>query len=162
VCFDFLYKPVSNILYSEKKWARYYHKRTQVFMWSTRYSCQILTKLEFSWQICGKSPNIKFHENPSVGSRVVPCGQADRHDEADSRFFAISLIRLKMCEWQTFGIYCRLERSCYKTSVIKVKRLFWLWLLKPGFSAIRGLKPNCRSSLADKNLSDYFKVPIII
>ena len=30
--------------------------------------------LELSWQIFEKSSNIKFHENPSNGSRVVPCG----------------------------------------------------------------------------------------
>ena len=30
--------------------------------------------------------NIKFHENPSSGSRVVPYRRAGRHDEADSRF----------------------------------------------------------------------------
>jgi hypothetical protein len=33
----------------------------------------------------------KFHENPSSGNRVVPCGQTDgrtdRHDEANSLFF---------------------------------------------------------------------------
>jgi hypothetical protein len=32
-------------------------------------------KLEFSVQIFGKSLNIKFHQNPSNGSRVVPCGE---------------------------------------------------------------------------------------
>ena len=42
-----------------------------------RYSCQILMKLEFSPQIFDKYPNIKFHENPSSGSRVVPCGRTD-------------------------------------------------------------------------------------
>ena len=30
--------------------------------------------------------NIRFHENPSSESRVVPCGKTDRHDEANSRF----------------------------------------------------------------------------
>jgi hypothetical protein len=30
--------------------------------------------------------NTKFHEDPSSGSRVVPCGQTDRHNEANSRF----------------------------------------------------------------------------
>jgi hypothetical protein len=30
--------------------------------------------------------NIKFHENPSSGSRVVPCGWTDRCEEANSRF----------------------------------------------------------------------------
>ena len=30
-------------------------------------------KLEFSGQIFGKSPNIKFHQIPSSGNKVVPC-----------------------------------------------------------------------------------------
>jgi len=33
-------------------------------------------KLEFSRRIFEKKSNIKFHENPSNGSRVVICGQA--------------------------------------------------------------------------------------
>ena len=63
---------------------RYYHKYTQVFMYSTGCSCRILIKLTFSRQTFEKSPNIIFHENPSIGSRVVPCGQTDRHDEVNS------------------------------------------------------------------------------
>jgi len=43
-------------------------------------------KLEFSRQVFEKKSNIKFHENPSSGSQVVPCGRTDRHDEANSRF----------------------------------------------------------------------------
>jgi hypothetical protein len=53
-------------------------------------------ELEFSQHIFEKSSNIKFHKNPSSGSRVVPCGwtvcpsvwndSTDRHDEANSRF----------------------------------------------------------------------------
>jgi hypothetical protein len=43
-------------------------------------------KLEFSLEIVEKHSNFKFHENPSCGSRVIPCGQtderADRQDEA--------------------------------------------------------------------------------
>jgi hypothetical protein len=34
-------------------------------------------KLEFSRQIFEKCLNIKFHENPSSGSGVVPCGRTD-------------------------------------------------------------------------------------
>ena len=34
--------------------------------------------LEFSGQIFEKSLNVEFHENPSSGSRVVPCGRTDR------------------------------------------------------------------------------------
>jgi hypothetical protein len=43
-------------------------------------------KLEFSRQIFKKYPNIKFHENPSGVCPDVPCGQTDRHDEANRRF----------------------------------------------------------------------------
>jgi len=37
----------------------------------------MLMDLEYSRQIFEKDSNIKFHENPSSGSRVVPCGQTD-------------------------------------------------------------------------------------
>jgi len=43
-------------------------------------------KLQFSRQIFEKSSNNKFHENRSNGSRVVPGGRTDRHDEVNSRF----------------------------------------------------------------------------
>jgi len=43
-------------------------------------------KLEFSRQIFAKYSNIKFHENPSSGSGVVPCGRKDRQEEANTRF----------------------------------------------------------------------------
>jgi len=33
-----------------------------------------------------KYSGIKFHGNPSSGSRVVPWGLTDRHDETNSRF----------------------------------------------------------------------------
>jgi hypothetical protein len=38
---------VRNISHSKKEWARYCHKCTQVFVKSTRYSRQILTKHAF-------------------------------------------------------------------------------------------------------------------
>jgi len=34
-------------------------------------------ELEFSREILEKYSKIKFHENPSSGSRVVPCGWTD-------------------------------------------------------------------------------------
>ena len=43
-------------------------------MWSTRYSSQILMELEFSRKIFEKYSNMKFHENPSSGSRQVRPG----------------------------------------------------------------------------------------
>jgi hypothetical protein len=39
-------------------------------------------RLEFSRQTFEKCPNIKFHEKPSSGSRVVAYRRADRHDKA--------------------------------------------------------------------------------
>jgi len=59
------------------------------------YSNPILIKLVFSRQIFEKSSNIKFHKNPSSGSRVVPCGQTDGHDEANNRFSQFLRTRLK-------------------------------------------------------------------
>ena len=56
---------------------RYCHKCENIFTYSTSYSCRIFMKLAFSRQILVKSSNIKFHENPSSGSRVVPSGQTD-------------------------------------------------------------------------------------
>jgi len=41
-------------------------------------------KLELLLQISEKYLRIKFHENPSNGSRVVLCGETDRHDEANT------------------------------------------------------------------------------
>ena len=40
-------------------------------------------KLEFSRHSFEKRSDIKFNENPSSESRVVPCGRTDRHDEAN-------------------------------------------------------------------------------
>jgi len=37
----------------------------------------ILMKFEFSQEIFEKYTNIKFHENPYIGSRVVACGRTD-------------------------------------------------------------------------------------
>jgi hypothetical protein len=41
-------------------------------------SCHILIKNDLSRQISEKYTNTKFHENPSNGSRVIPCARADR------------------------------------------------------------------------------------
>ena len=50
-------------------------------MKSTLYYCQILPKLEFSRQIFEKYSNLKFHENRSIGSLVVPWRQTDRRTD---------------------------------------------------------------------------------
>jgi hypothetical protein len=53
------------------------HTGTQVFVYSTRYSCQIFIKLEYSLQILEKYSNIKFHEHPCSVSWVFPRGRTD-------------------------------------------------------------------------------------
>ena len=62
---------VWNISHSKKNWARYDQKCISVFMSGTLYSCPILMKLEFSRQLFEKFSNIKFRENPSIGSRIL-------------------------------------------------------------------------------------------
>ena len=46
-------------------------------------------KLEFSRQIFEKSSDIKFHQNPSSGRRVVPCEQIDRRTDMTKLIVAI-------------------------------------------------------------------------
>jgi hypothetical protein len=78
---------IGNVFHSKKSYASYCHKCENV-MYSNRYSCRILMKLEFSSHIFEKDSNIKFNQNPSSGSRVVACGRTNRQtpDEANSRF----------------------------------------------------------------------------
>jgi hypothetical protein len=64
-----------SVSHSKKNSARYDHKYTHAVISSTRYSCHILTKSEPSNHIFEKTSNIKLHQNPSTGSRVVPCGR---------------------------------------------------------------------------------------
>ena len=52
-------------------------------------------KFEFSRQIFENYSNIKFHENPSSVSLVVPCGRVDRGEEVNSRFSQLSQHTLK-------------------------------------------------------------------
>ena len=107
--FWFSLQILSETSHSKRKWNWYYHKYAYVFifMYSTCYSCQILTKFEFSWQIFEKYSKIEFHENPSIGSRVVPYWQTDRQDEANDRFFCdfpnVPKTSLKVVtfEWKT-------------------------------------------------------------
>jgi hypothetical protein len=78
MCFDFLYNfCLKHILFYEKFIELLSQKYTGLYR-STRYSCQILNKLELSRQIFEKSSNTICDENPSSGSRVFPCGRKDR------------------------------------------------------------------------------------
>jgi len=46
-----------------------------IFLWSTLHSCSISVRI--FWPNFEKSSNIEFLENPSSGSRIVPCGRTD-------------------------------------------------------------------------------------
>jgi len=51
-----------------------------------RFECN----LNFLDRFLKKYSNMKFHENPSYGNRVYPCGRTNWHDQANrlSRIFA--------------------------------------------------------------------------
>jgi hypothetical protein len=69
-------------------------------MWSNRYSCQTLLKLEFSRKF-SKNTRIKFHENPSSGSLVVLCGRVDRQTDMTKLIIAFRSFanRPKITAW---------------------------------------------------------------
>jgi hypothetical protein len=103
VCFDFLYNCAWNISHS---WSCMYiglHIKYRSFLSKT---------LEFSRRNFEKYPSIKFNENPSIGSRVVPCGQTDRHTwQRQQPLFATLRTRLTTGYWIVpstipFSEYC--------------------------------------------------------
>jgi hypothetical protein len=74
-----------NISQEEEKEAGCDQKHILVFMQNTGYFCPTLTKLELFRQIFEKYSNTKFHENPSSGSQVVPCGHMDGRTDGETR-----------------------------------------------------------------------------
>jgi len=67
-------------------------------------------KVELSRQTFEKYSNIKFHENQSSGSRVVPCrraggrtdGQTDRHDEGSFSKFCEHFLKSQIRKWLNY------------------------------------------------------------
>jgi len=55
-------------------------------------------KLEFSRQIFEKYSNILFYENPSSGSRVVPCVRTDGRTDRQTDTTKLTVAFLKFCE----------------------------------------------------------------
>ena len=86
-----------------KKWCRYNKKCIVVFTLSTHDSCQILIKLELSRKLFEKYSNIKFHANPSSGSRGT-CGQTDRH-EVNTRLFCNFVKALQNITHRRFTLF---------------------------------------------------------
>jgi hypothetical protein len=76
------------------------------------YSCKILMKL-FSPQIFEKYSIIKFHENPSSGSSVVPCGRTNRRtilqvclNNIQNMLLLYSYIILLYIMYVPFSVFC--------------------------------------------------------
>ena len=91
-------------------------------------------KVEFSGQVFEKSSNMKFHENPSCESRVVPCGQTgqqtckrtERYGEANGRpppfFFLRTPNNSVIAEWHVIDekMICSVNLSILKRIVVTV------------------------------------------
>jgi hypothetical protein len=63
--------------HSKKNGVRHDPQSILVLMRSSRYSCRIWIKFQFSRLSYEEYSNIKFHENPPSGSHAVPCEQTD-------------------------------------------------------------------------------------
>jgi len=78
-------------------------------MYSTRSSCQILMKLQFSGRFSGEKTSIKFYENPSRGAELFNAyeeadRQTNRHDESKRCF-------LQFCERAQKWVFCNGRRG---------------------------------------------------
>jgi len=107
--------------------------------------------------IFGKPLSIKFHEKQSNGSRVVPCGQTDRHDEANSRFPLFCESVQKMKNKTTKCICCILCENWYIQLIFPhyVKSLFEG---KPCTSIryTRASTKRCKTSCCERNRNISF------
>jgi len=72
MCFKFLYNFCLKYFPILRRNKRDMIKMQSFFIKSAFYSYPILMELEFSQHNFEKSSNIKLHENPSSGSRVIP------------------------------------------------------------------------------------------
>ena len=97
MCLYFLYTFVCDFSHSKNNLARYYHKCALVFMYSTRYSRQILTKLEFSRRAFDKYSYIIYRKKTSSGSRALPSGLPHMTKVIPYSTFSILRTQIKIC-----------------------------------------------------------------
>jgi hypothetical protein len=141
-----------NISHSSKNSARYCHKRISVFLWSTCYSGQILVKLEFSGRIFQKYSNMKFHENPSSGSRVVPCGQTDGQADTtelivDFRNFAEAPKNSMFFPYRTFMYFVWISEQTVIIYLYSINRLVFVTETECVYYAVRTESVFCPHSV---------------
>ena len=72
-----------------------------------------------------KTSDIKFHENPSRGSQVVPCRETDRHDESNRRFARLCETRLKMEEFSVNVIFIWISGVDLRLTLAQVMSGTW-------------------------------------
>jgi len=102
---------VWNISHSKKNSVWYDHTYILIFVYSACYGCQIWIKFEISRRIFEKYSNVIFHENPSSGSRVVPCEQTDGHEDAYCSFASAP----NNCAFCPHSIYVFCVYMCFRT-----------------------------------------------
>jgi hypothetical protein len=113
--------------HSEMNCARHNQKYALIITYSARFSCPIVMKLEFSGQNFGKYNKFKFNGNPSSGCPVVPNGQPDRHDKANSRLLQFCLSvwkhRLSLFVRQTECLLQGTSRIFHCNSYLSLERI---------------------------------------
>ena len=111
-------------------------------MQSTRYSCQILIKLEFYRPIFEKFADIEFHENLSRGSEAVPCVRIETHYEANSQTLTLlnhTSVSYNMAGTQFLSmphvtLYISLVTLC--NAIIRKLSIFTKWCITYAFLVV--------------------------
>jgi len=109
LCFVFCTTFVLNISHSKKKWARY--KRTSVFMCTTRFSCRVLMKLEFSTRF--SKSTLKLIEFRPVGAELLHAGRRTDREAWWSCKSLFEILRTLSDRWPWHGMM-RLGESSLK------------------------------------------------
>jgi len=112
-------------------------------------------KLEFSRQFFEKYSNIKFHENPSSGSRVVPCGRTDGHEakSRSSQFFPFQYSRItKGYSWRQQWYHALVTippRRLGHKILLEANQIAFTFPARIQVPELKGNEPNQRARLTD-------------
>jgi hypothetical protein len=109
-------------------------------MESTRCSCQILIKHEFFTDFLKEISNIKYHENLSRVSRLVPCGQMDggRNRQAKLRVAFHGFVN------SPYGVKIQPEYTEISSATIAIYTSSDKPAMKEQLAAGNGLDTRCR------------------
>jgi len=128
VCFDFFYNSyVYHFSFWEdlrKIWLKMFiglHVKYPLFLsdfnWSWIFSIDVFKRIQIS----------NFVKILSSGSRVVPCGQTDGHDEANGGFLQLCESAYKLMPCQYFPLFVFV--FILKLQALKLKHSqIWIWI----------------------------------